>query len=344
MAIARLAAIALLLASACTERAAGDLRPVPVGDATLLVERGARESDFDVVTVELKDSIQRVEALFGRRFEEPPDVLFFSSEDAFRQGATEILGYAAGDAERLASGSGGVFDPSTRRIVVNGGRISPERMPAILTHELTHKIVREASGSAELPAWFEEGVATDAESTGTIGGNNGTVDVLGRAVVANGGVRLLDVATLTGWHQAYARIGPPLYAYARTAILLMKERIGWDGVLAILRAVREGATFESAYEGRSGESLAEFEARERGASGPAIVVDRDASGDARWTLLTAPDHETQVAISGASTYVVSFTVRTDEWGLYRGSFGSTAPRGTYVISAAGAQAEFDTRP
>jgi hypothetical protein len=111
-----------------------------------------------------------------------------------------------------------------------------------------------------------------------------------------------------------------------------------------LQAVREGATFESAYEGRARESLADLETRERGASGPAIVVDRDATGDAHWTLLAAADHETEVAISGASTYVVTFTVRTDQWGLYRGSFGSTAPRGVYVISAAGAQTKFDTRP
>jgi hypothetical protein len=39
---------------------------------------------------------------------------------------------------------------------------------------------------------------------------------------------------------------------------------------------------------------------------------------------------------------VTFTVTTDNLGIYRGSFGSTAPPGGYIVSAAGARAEITT--
>jgi len=62
-----------------------------------------------------------------------------------------------------------------------------------------------------------------------------------------------------------------------------------------------------------------------------------------WTLFTGePLVPSAVSISGNSTYVVTFNVTTDDIGIYRGTFGSTAPVGTYVVSAAGARAEITT--
>ena len=49
-----------------------------------------------------------------------------------------------------------------------------------------------------------------------------------------------------------------------------------------------------------------------------------------------------MTIGGRSSYAVTFTVGTDDLGMYRGTFGSTAPPGTYQISAAGGRAELVT--
>lgn len=39
---------------------------------------------------------------------------------------------------------------------------------------------------------------------------------------------------------------------------------------------------------------------------------------------------------------MTFTVTTDSLGMYRGSFGSTAAAGTYMVRAAGTSATFNT--
>src|SRR5207244_5210064 len=47
----------------------------------------------------------------------------------------------------------------------------------------------------------------------------------------------------------------------------------------------------------------------------------------------APDSAVVIRISGERGYDLAFTVRTDDLGMYRGSFGSTAPAGRYSIDA-----------
>ena len=49
-----------------------------------------------------------------------------------------------------------------------------------------------------------------------------------------------------------------------------------------------------------------------------------------------------VRIAGGASYSLTFTVITDAFGMYRGSFGSTAAPGAYLVSAAGASASFST--
>jgi hypothetical protein len=49
-----------------------------------------------------------------------------------------------------------------------------------------------------------------------------------------------------------------------------------------------------------------------------------------------------VSIGGGSLYTLTFTVTTDDLGMYRGSFGSTAPPGPYVVVSGTARAEFTT--
>jgi hypothetical protein len=80
-------------------------------------------------------------------------------------------------------------------------------------------------------------------------------------------------------------------------------------------------------------------------SAPAIVASTvaDANGNLRWTLYAGRGSaDVQVTISEALGYTVTFTVRTDQLGMYRGSFGATAAPGTYTVRGAGAAATLVT--
>ncbi len=126
----------------------------------------------------------------------------------------------------------------------------------------------------------------------------------------------------------------------------MRERIGWDGVRSVLASVGRGQSFADAYRVVAGESVAALE-RRLDTSAPAIVASTvaDANGNVRWTLYAGRvSSEVQVSISGDAGYLVAFTVKTDVFGIYRGSFGSTATPGAYVVRGAGAAATLVTTP
>jgi len=110
----------------------------------------------------------------------------------------------------------------------------------------------------------------------------------------------------------------------------------------MLASVSAGQNLAEAYRSKAGETLVQLEARLESVQ-PAIITRTRPAGDVEWTLFAGmPLASSAVSISGKSTYVVAFTVTTDELGIYRGSFGSTAPLGAYVLSAAGARAEITT--
>jgi hypothetical protein len=121
-------------------------------------------------------------------------------------------------------------------------------------------------------------------------------------------------------------------------------------MFAMLAEVGGGARFEDAYRAHAGEDLDEFIARFTAdlALTPTAQVGTapDGNGNLRWTLgAFAANSDVRVTITGKS-YDLAFTVRTDGTGIYRGSFGSTAPLGTYTLTAQSAQvratATFDT--
>jgi hypothetical protein len=133
----------------------------------------------------------------------------------------------------------------------------------------------------------------------------------------------------------------PLYAFAAGAVRAMVSRVGWEGLLRVLAAIRTEQDIASAYGRVAGESLNTLEHRLADSAAPGIVSTGtpDAGGNVSWTLYAGrASAEVLVRISGAKGYAVTFTVRTDAFGMYRGSFGSTASAGTYTISAAGAVA------
>ncbi len=295
---------------------------------------------------ELDEATAHVEDLFRRRFERRPDVVLFASRASFAKGTSDLFGYEPGTAAAVASAYGGIFDRPTSTIALNSAALSGTRLRAALEHELVHQMVREATRAAAVPVWFEEGIAT-LVGRERLPAQELWLDeeaLVAHAIAASGRASFADLATVAGWHETYERVGSGLYAYAGEAVGMMESRVGWIGLLDLLDHVAGGRALADAYAAHAGETLRALEERLAARGEARIIVRRGPTGaDLRWTLFAGlPNVETAVTITGGAAYTLSFTVVTDALGLYRGSFGSTAAPGLYLVRAAGLEAVLAT--
>jgi hypothetical protein len=329
------------------ERSVADLESLPAARADARIEGALTETDRAELTRAVERSVQYIEELFEHRFAAPPKLVLFGDTALFSAGLSDLFDYSEGNVHLAASSYGGIYDHATSTIAVNLQAVGAAARAATLEHELTHYMVRELAGNRDLPAWFDEGVATLAERHPEAGRWDEEDALIGRAIAWSDRVSLARLETLPGWHETYPRFGQAMYLFAENAAAQIRTRVGWRGVLDLLGAVASGRSFDDAYRVASGESVGDLDIRLRQDRTPAMISRRLPSGDVQWTFFSGkPLRQEQVTIGGATTpYHVSFTVTTDDLGLYRGSFGSTAPPGEYVVSAAGARVTIaTTRP
>ena len=318
---------------------------LPSQRADVRVEVTVPGSDALAVALGVDRSVERVESLFGRTFSARPRILVFGSAPSFATGARDLFGYSPETADRVANTYGGIFDRATATIAVNFSASGAQRMSAAIAHELTHLMIREASGGKDIPAWLDEGIATLVEQDAA-GPSIAIADeqLAGRAAAATGAITLAQLETVADFHTAYAKLDRSLYAYSAYATRIAGERIGWPGMLAVLTETAKGMRFEDAYALAANETVAALSGRIAANTGAAIVTTGvDTSGNVSWSLFGGTANTAlQVSVTGPNGYAVSFMVRTDALGMYRGSFGSTAPAGTYTVRAAGTSATFST--
>jgi hypothetical protein len=304
--------------------------------ADVRVESGVPAPEVIRLAATVDNAIARVERAFDRPFATQPRILVFSSRASFARATRDLFGYSAETAATVAASYGGVFDPATLTIAVAWQPTTAANLPDLLAHELTHLAMREIVGhDAVLPVWFEEGIAAEIQAGDA--GIDQDAQLAARSLLANAPSTLDSITTLAEWHRAYAQIGIALYSVSAETVRAMQAQLGRDAVFALLTDVGGGARFEDAYRARAGEGLDEFLAQftEDLAFHPGVAVGTaaDVSGNLRWTLSGfAPNADVRISISGKS-YELAYTVRTDGIGLYRGTFGSTAARGTYTLTA-----------
>ena len=317
------------------------LSTVLTARADVRVESGIPAPEVVRLATAVDGATARIEQVFGRPFSTKPRILVFATRASFARATQELFGYSAETAASVAASYGGVFDPQTLTIAVSWQSTAGANVSDLLAHELTHLATREIVGqSASLPAWFEEGLAAEMQ-TGAAG-VNADAQLAARSLLANAPQTLDTVTTLAQWHKVYAKLGVGLYAVSAEAVSAIETRIGRGAMFAMLAEVGGGARFEDAYRAHAGEGLDEFIARFTGdlAHTPTAQVGTtlDGGGNLSWTLgAFAANSEVRVTIIG-SGYDLAFTVRTDATGMYRGSFGSTAPLGTYTLTAQSATA------
>lgn len=303
----------------------------------LQVEAGIPASEILRVATALDAAAERVERVFGRPFSERPRVLLFATPASFAKGAEEIFDYTPKTALLAANSYGGIVDQATLTIAVDFGTVGGD-LSGLLAHELVHVMIRDIAGrDAGLPAWFEEGLATVIQREDALAAD--TDKLAAESLHSNGIVALSQLNTLSDWHRTFARVGRPQYAVAALAVRAMEAQVGQSGLVTTLVAVGAGAGFEDAYAGLGTGSLAAFvsgfDEDKTGSGRIAVTETVRAGGDLGWTLYAfVPNTAVRVHISGDRGYDLVFTVMADERGMFRGSFGSTAPAGAYTIAAA----------
>jgi hypothetical protein len=182
-----------------------DRLPALSANSPVHYQPGAEDFARDVATL-LPDAISQIEAVHGRRFAHPVTVGVYATPDA----------YAAANGLGSAVPMGVTF---VGRVNLSPKLFAPQRqrLPAILTHELSHAHVQGwigANAYIHLPNWFKEGLAVMASGGG---GAELVSDEEARAAIQRGEQIAVDDAgslqNLVGirFERAPARTSPAWY-------------------------------------------------------------------------------------------------------------------------------------
>lgn len=319
------------------------LEVVRTSGAELHVEASLGAADRAAISAALARDVPAIEREYGRLFERRPVIDVFATEASFERAVQLLFGYPASVARSLAGG-GGAMDRPSGAIVINWQRVSSARPIVILRHELSHLMVRQIAGlDASLPAWFDEGLATLQQHAVGPQAVATTDDYLATALLSTRSLSLAQLVTAESWLRS-AAAGPGAYSVAGSVAGTLREQVGQAGIVRILELTASGRTFEEAFAAVASRSVASFgaDAVTRGAerSPPEIGVAPlpDARGDLAFVIRGFPPAgPIEVSIDGVGLagdpYRLEYDVRADAVGMYRGSFGSTAPAGTYAIRA-----------
>ncbi|HTD63694.1 MAG TPA: hypothetical protein VK732_03040, partial [Verrucomicrobiae bacterium] len=255
---------------------------------------------------------------------------------SFAFGLQTVFGVRGPDAGLLAAANGGITLPRQGAIVINLQNVPSDKDLAIVRHELTHALVHEIVGvNTSLPAWFDEGLATQIERDGgaTVAAR-GTAVALG--ILSEGRTSLADLDQQTDWAQRNAALDGQAYSVAAEAVRLLEQRVTHDGLIRMLDGIGGGSTFGAAYLAEAGETVADFThafPSRLAAESEARIVQTARPDGVLWTLAGfMPESVVTVAIDGAG-YHLEYEVHTDKYGMHQGSFGGTAPKGEYTIRA-----------
>ena len=304
--------------------------------ADLYVEESVSPAVRDALAAAIDRDMAKVEGELGHSFVSRPAVYAFASRTSFAFGLQTVFGVRGPDAGLLAAANGGITLPRQGAIVINLQNVPNDKDFAIVRHELTHALVHEIVGvDAALPAWFDEGLATQMERDGgaTVGARGSAVAL---GILTAGKTTLADLDQQTDWAQRNAALDGEGYSVAAEAVRLLEQRVTPDGLVRMLDAIGGGSTFGAAYLAEAGETIADFThafPSRLAAESEARIVQTPRPDGVLWTLAGfMPDSVVTVAIDG-SGYHLEYEVRTDKYGMHQGSFGGTAPKGEYTIRA-----------
>lgn len=287
------------------------------------------------------EDVASVERAYGRRFERPPAIYLFGSSAELAAGLRDAFGYSAGTSDRLARSFEGVFLPERRVIALDLDTAMRRHPFTLLRHELSHAMLFQIvgpDGRARVPAWFDEGLARLVERTAPDATFIAARDrSRALALAARGSVpSLAELARHETWSGRGAEEVEARYVISAAVVELIERELAREGVLRLLSLVGAGRPFDEAYaevSGRSIVALAESLPSSLAGLGPfpAIAVAESEDPYVRWMAYGFPaGSPLTVRISG-ERYSVEYAAQSDGDGTLVGTFGRTAPPGSYTL-------------
>ena len=320
------------------DRGGLNTRPLDIAGVHLQLDRLIGSTDSERLRVALEADLAAVETYFDRRFLASPTIFVLATPSGYATALRELLGYTPANAAALAVQSGGLYvnDPSV--IFVNWSYKGSGPL-LVMRHELTHVMLREVVGrEAAIPAWIDEGLATIVQDTARADSPAPeTGPSIALALLAQGRVTLADLDPLSQWAARNSAIGGYAYEVSAKGVRELLRHVSLPVLLDILTKERSGKSFAEAYEALTRERYDTFLdafARKAGACTPAIAIGQlGADGNLSYVASGfGPKQVVHMTIAGAA-YHLGFDVETDKYGLYLGTFGSTATAQRYEIRA-----------
>jgi tetratricopeptide (TPR) repeat protein len=156
------------------------------------------------------------------------------------------------DITRAPAWAGGLFDGQIR-VAVKGALDHPDDLERLLVHEFVHALVAQVGGR-NVPLWLNEGLATSLEPGGT---------EWAAAVLGQGSGRL----ALNRLHGSFEDLDPHdvAIAYATSAVAVQRllDMRGAAAAVTLLRDLRRGVRFETAFHQRLAMRYDDFLAMQR---------------------------------------------------------------------------------
>jgi hypothetical protein len=261
----------------------------------------------------------------------------YASSRSFAQALTALFPGATGDV------TGVYFPPDS--IVVDWEGANSDVPQSAIRHELSHLFVERASGrlgGREIPAWFDEGLATVEQYAISGSAWEATTDRYCAASAAAGGT-MPSLASITSFRDFQALDGRLGYIVGAQAVTFIKDDIGMDGIRKMLSAVGIGHFWDDAYREVSGKTWASFVAsfpeRVRALAprypGVAFAADSPDGPGASYVLYGYdPGGAVRVTIEN-TRFGGSSTKNADPSGCLFGFLAGNWPSGSYTFTASG---------
>ena len=241
---------------------------------------------------------------------------------------------------------GGAGDPERRpvrerpvgRLRELGERQHRELAPGHASRAHARPGARDRRTAGAVPAWVDEGLVTVVQNTALPASS--AIDMgsyVALALLAEHRTTLDQLTSLDEWPMRNAALAGYGYKIGELAARELINHVSLPVLIRILGTQRSAGSFAQAYARVTGASYASFLrsfAAQIESCGQSITTGM-ADGARNVPYLVrgfGARRDVHIAIDGAG-YHVDFSVRTDDYGLYAGTFGSTAVAGSYEIVA-----------
>ena len=330
------------------------------GAADIFIETTIPSGSRATIATQVTVDVAQVQIDFGRNFVQRPAIYVYTTTNDFVMGLQTIQGEPMLIATSIGQVAAGVyvFQGTQQSIGIDWQKSSSQLPLTPPRHELTHWMIQQIAGAANVPAWLNEGSARLEEFT--VPGTE-WMRALNKytAVSMSTNHTLLSLADMTDqteWNLRPNPLGTEQYYEAQQAVQLLRDDVKLSGEIQILAFMSQGQTFETAYAAVAGRTFdtfaSSFNARMAAVAPPAGIVTAPdsiagAGGGNAPTFVAygfAPSSTIDLAIRGQSLGFINTTPTktVNVAGVYSSYLGTDWPADTYTFTVTQGALTFTT--